>query len=84
MKKAIIFSIEEFAIHDGPGIKTSVFLKGCLLCYEWCHTQKEFLLNHKISLRIMVSLFVGEKVSSTELANRVIKIWIFLNGMAVE
>ena len=29
MEKGIVFSIEEFAIHDGPGIRTTVFLKGC-------------------------------------------------------
>ncbi len=32
-----IFSIEEFSIYDGPGIRTSVFLKGCPLKCSWCH-----------------------------------------------
>ena len=32
-----IFSIEEFAVFDGPGIRTSVFLKGCPLNCSWCH-----------------------------------------------
>lgn len=32
-----IFSIEEFAVYDGPGIRTSVFLKGCPLRCSWCH-----------------------------------------------
>lgn len=36
-KEGIIFSIEEFAINDGPGIRTTVFLKGCPLHCAWCH-----------------------------------------------
>ena len=31
-----VFDIKRFAIHDGPGIRTSVFLKGCPLNCEWC------------------------------------------------
>ena len=32
-----IFNIEHFAIHDGPGIRTTVFLKGCPMACIWCH-----------------------------------------------
>ena len=32
-----IFSIEEFSVYDGPGIRTTVFLKGCPLRCSWCH-----------------------------------------------
>ena len=32
-----IFNIKRFAVHDGPGIRTSVFLKGCPLSCIWCH-----------------------------------------------
>lgn len=32
-----IFSIEEFSTFDGPGIRTTVFLKGCPLKCSWCH-----------------------------------------------
>ena len=32
-----MFDIREFAIHDGPGIRTTVFMKGCPLKCSWCH-----------------------------------------------
>jgi pyruvate formate lyase activating enzyme len=35
--KACIFDIKRFAIHDGPGIRTTVFFKGCPLGCHWCH-----------------------------------------------
>jgi pyruvate formate lyase activating enzyme len=34
--KGIIFNIERFTLHDGPGIRTTVFLKGCPLNCVWC------------------------------------------------
>lgn len=34
----IIFKIKRFSVHDGPGIRTSVFLKGCPLNCIWCHS----------------------------------------------
>lgn len=32
-----VFNIQRFSIHDGPGIRTTVFLKGCNLSCWWCH-----------------------------------------------
>lgn len=32
-----IFDIKEFSVHDGPGVRTTVFMKGCPLSCRWCH-----------------------------------------------
>jgi len=37
MATGLIFDIKRYAIHDGPGIRTTVFLKGCPLRCQWCH-----------------------------------------------
>ncbi|HCX62725.1 MAG TPA: glycyl-radical enzyme activating protein [Clostridiales bacterium] len=37
MNTVAIFNIQKFSIHDGPGIRTTVFLKGCPLKCLWCH-----------------------------------------------
>lgn len=36
MKKGIVFDIQNFSLHDGPGVRTTVFLKGCPLRCPWC------------------------------------------------
>ncbi|MFC1919192.1 glycyl-radical enzyme activating protein [Chloroflexota bacterium] len=35
-ESAVIFNIQRFCVHDGPGIRTTVFLKGCPLRCQWC------------------------------------------------
>ena len=36
-KKLKVTEIQRFCMHDGPGVRTTVFLKGCPLNCEWCH-----------------------------------------------
>jgi len=35
-KKGLVFNIQKYSVHDGPGIRTIVFLKGCPLSCNWC------------------------------------------------
>jgi len=37
MKKGHIFDIKEFSVNDGPGVRTTVFFRGCPLRCVWCH-----------------------------------------------
>ncbi|MFQ6133876.1 MAG: glycyl-radical enzyme activating protein [Armatimonadota bacterium] len=34
----LIFDLDTFAVHDGPGIRLAVYLKGCRLACQWCHS----------------------------------------------
>ncbi len=43
MQIATIFDIKRFAVHDGPGIRTTVFFKGCPLRCWWCHNPESQL-----------------------------------------
>jgi len=46
--KASIFNIQKFSIHDGPGIRTTVFFKGCPLQCIWCHNPESQNLGKEI------------------------------------
>jgi len=37
MKNSTLFNIQKFSLHDGPGIRTTLFFKGCPLRCKWCH-----------------------------------------------
>ena len=37
MRTGLVFNVQKYSIHDGPGIRTTVFFKGCPLTCPWCH-----------------------------------------------
>lgn len=42
--KGIVFNIQRFTIHDGPGLRTELFLKGCPLRCKWCSNPESFAM----------------------------------------
>ncbi len=49
--KGRIFRIQRFSIHDGPGIRTTIFLKGCPLRCVWCHNPESQRFEAEIAYR---------------------------------
>jgi pyruvate formate lyase activating enzyme len=47
----IIFNIQRFSVNDGPGIRTTVFLKGCPLRCRWCHNPESIAPNPQLLYR---------------------------------
>jgi pyruvate formate lyase activating enzyme len=62
--KGRIFNIQHFSIHDGPGIRTTVFLKGCNLRCYWCHNPESQSYLPEIGLYPARCIGCGKCVSS--------------------
>lgn len=46
--KGIVFNIQKFSLHDGPGVRTTVFFKGCPLHCKWCANPESQLMKLQI------------------------------------
>ena len=61
--KAKIFEIKRFAVHDGDGIRTTVFFKGCPLKCVWCHNPEGISAKSKLAYYAHKCISCGECLS---------------------
>jgi len=82
----IIFDIKRYAVHDGPGIRTTVFLKGCPMSCWWCHNPESQKLEPEIihkkvafndSTPIAVKEVIGKKATVEEVLAEVMQDRVF-------
>jgi len=59
-----IFKIKRFSVHDGPGIRTCIFLKGCSLNCIWCHSPEGISSDISIWYNRNVCILCGTCVNS--------------------
>jgi pyruvate formate lyase activating enzyme len=51
MSKGLVFDVKRYSINDGPGIRTTVFFKGCPLQCQWCHNPEGKSFNPEVMVR---------------------------------
>lgn len=60
MTKGLVFNIQKFSVHDGPGIRTAVFFKGCNLRCRWCHNPESWSFEPEIMYNKSKCVCCGE------------------------
>lgn len=71
--QGIIFDIKRFAIHDGPGIRTTVFFKGCPMNCHWCHNPESW----KKQPQKVLKKIIGEEKTAAEVMEEIEKETLF-------
>jgi pyruvate formate lyase activating enzyme len=69
MTSGIVFDIKEFTVHDGPGVRTTVFLKGCPLVCMWCHNPEGQSFQPQVIRSLSGERVAGREFSAKELAS---------------
>jgi pyruvate formate lyase activating enzyme len=68
MTTGIVFDIKEFTVHDGSGVRTTVFLKGCPLTCLWCHNPESQSIQPQIIRSPTGERLAGKEYEAAELA----------------
>ena len=73
MARGTLFSIEEFAVNDGPGIRTTVFLKGCPMRCSWCHNPEGQSFQPETMVKRGIRSVCGYEMEAAVLAENLMK-----------
>jgi len=87
-QKGVIFDIKKFAVHDGPGIRTTIFFKGCPMDCWWCHNPESHSTEPETITRQIFTgsstkacyerkEIIGREVSINEVMNEILKDQVF-------
>lgn len=76
-KPIIVTNIQRFSLHDGPGIRTTVFLKGCGLRCPWCSNPENLVGEIQYYIKDGVKGTYGRYMSCSEIYSEVIKDKVF-------
>ena len=68
MGRGLVFDVREFTVHDGPGIRTTVFMKGCPLRCTWCHNPEGLESMPQVMRSASGERTVGRYYEAAELA----------------
>jgi pyruvate formate lyase activating enzyme len=74
-----IFDIKRFAIHDGPGIRATVFFKGCPLSCWWCHNPESQRMQPETGGGGKLASLVGKRVTVREVVHEIEKETVFFD-----
>ena len=69
----IIFDIQRYSVHDGPGIRTLVFLKGCPLRCKWCCNPESFIKEPQTMTIRGEEIVTGREVTVDQVMETVLK-----------
>ena len=77
--KVRITNIQRFCLNDGPGIRTTVFFKGCSLCCPWCCNPETISYDFDNYVYEDKNMFFGYDIDENELEKEILKDYAFYN-----
>ena len=84
MTTILVTNIQRFSLHDGPGIRTTVFLKGCSVCCPWCSNPENISFEKQPFVKKGIKGEYGKYLSTNDLIFECLKDKEFYEGKLKE